>query len=125
MPRPLPSCARSIRPGMSAITKLLRLWVTTPRLGVSVARVDLGEWLSPAGAPDDAALLYLHGGAWFQGSARSYRAYVSSLARRAGMCALAVDYRLAPEHPFPAGLEDWPMASRRNRYVCVSTSVGR
>ncbi len=65
-----------------------------------------GEWLIPPGAPPDRAVLYLHGGAWFLGSPRSHRAFVSRLAQAGGFRALVIDYRLAPEHPFPAGLED-------------------
>jgi monoterpene epsilon-lactone hydrolase len=77
---------------------------------VSVSQVDVGgvpsEWLIPEDTPDDRALLYLHGGAWFLGSATLYRAYVSKLAYRCHSKALVINYRLAPEHPFPAGLED-------------------
>jgi acetyl esterase/lipase len=81
-----------------------------PRKGVRVESVDAGgvpaEWLIPPGAPEDRALLYFHGGAWFMGSARTHRGLVSRLAFAAGVRALSIDYRLAPEHPFPAGLED-------------------
>jgi len=77
---------------------------------VRVAPVDAGpvpsEWLIPQDAPEDRALLYLHGGAWFMGSARVYRAFVSRLAHASRVRALVIDYRLAPEHPFPAGLDD-------------------
>jgi epsilon-lactone hydrolase len=65
-----------------------------------------GWWCEPAGAPADAALLHLHGG-WFNwGSAEAYRHLVGHIARAAGVRAFVADYRLAPEHPFPAGLED-------------------
>ena len=64
------------------------------------------EWHQPQGAPTDRALLYLHGGAWMIGSPAMYRAYVSRLAQLTQTNALVVDYRLAPEHPFPAGLDD-------------------
>jgi acetyl esterase/lipase len=65
-----------------------------------------GEWLIPKGAPEDRVLLYLHGGAWVMGSPRTHRALVADLARRAGLRALSLDYRLAPEHPYPAALDD-------------------
>ena len=65
-----------------------------------------GEWLIPPDAPQDRALLYIHGGAWFMGSTNTHRPLVSSMAYASGVCALSIDYRLAPEHPFPAGLED-------------------
>jgi acetyl esterase/lipase len=64
------------------------------------------EWHQPQSASEDRAILYLHGGAWMIGSAAMYRPYVSRLARECGAPALVVDYRLAPEHPFPAGLDD-------------------
>lgn len=58
--------------------------------------------------PPNAAgrLLYLHGGAYVLGSARTHRSLAAEFARRAGASALAVDYRLAPEHPFPAARDD-------------------
>lgn len=66
----------------------------------------MGEWLVPRAALSDRALLYFHGGAWFMGSTRTHRSLVSHLAFSSGVRALSIDYRLAPEHPFPAGLED-------------------
>jgi epsilon-lactone hydrolase len=55
---------------------------------------------------DDPALLYFHGGGYRLGSATSYRAYGSQLARACSARVLLVDYRLAPEHPFPAAVDD-------------------
>ena len=54
------------------------------------------------------ALIYLHGGGWTIGDLDSHDAVCHRLAVRAGWRVLAVDYRLAPEHPFPAGLDDVP-----------------
>ena len=51
-------------------------------------------------------LLYFHGGGCCSGSLCSHRRLVSEAGRAAGMRTLAVDYRLAPEHPFPAALDD-------------------
>jgi monoterpene epsilon-lactone hydrolase len=77
---------------------------------VSVSNAEIegisSEWLVPSGVPDDQALLYLHGGAWILGSTNLYRAFVSKLAFSSHTKALVINYRLAPEHPFPAGLED-------------------
>jgi acetyl esterase/lipase len=64
-----------------------------------------GEWLRPAGSAA-AAILYLHGGAYCTGSAATHRALTSRFARAAGLSLFAADYRLAPEHPFPAAVED-------------------
>lgn len=64
------------------------------------------EWLIPHGAPDDRALLYIHGGAWFMGSPGTHRGLVSYIAHYSGVRALSINYHLAPECPFPAGLDD-------------------
>jgi len=64
------------------------------------------EWLTPPGARTDAVVLYLHGGGYVIGSPRSHRHLAAAIARAAGTRALLLDYRLAPEHPFPGGLED-------------------
>ena len=64
------------------------------------------EWFSTPSATDDAALLYLHGGGYVIGSLDSHRHLAAEAGRAAGCWALALDYRLAPEHPFPAAVED-------------------
>ncbi len=68
-----------------------------------------GAWLEPeaiARARTPAVLLFLHGGGYVLGSSVSHRAMVASLVHRLGVPAFVVDYRLAPEHPFPAALDD-------------------
>lgn len=70
-----------------------------------IAGVDV-DWLRPKKARTDKVILYLHGGAYVIGSPRTHRQLVSHLARMAGVTAVLPDYRLAPEHPFPAGLDD-------------------
>ena len=64
------------------------------------------EWTTTPGADRDAALLYLHGGGYVIGSLDSHRHLVAEAGRALGSAALALDYRLAPEHPFPAAVED-------------------
>jgi epsilon-lactone hydrolase len=65
-----------------------------------------GWWCKPKGAQPDAAILHIHGG-WFNwGSAKAYRNLVGHLAIHARAFAFSADYRLAPEHPFPAASED-------------------
>jgi monoterpene epsilon-lactone hydrolase len=65
-----------------------------------------GWWCEPLNAVPDAAILHLHGG-WFSlGSASAYRHLVGHIARSAGAVAFVPEYRLAPEHPFPAAVED-------------------
>lgn len=65
-----------------------------------------GEWIDAPGARPDRVLLYLHGGGYISGSPHSHRGLIGELGRAAGMRVLAADYRLAPEHPFPAALDD-------------------
>ncbi|MCS6935324.1 MAG: alpha/beta hydrolase [Chitinophagales bacterium] len=65
-----------------------------------------GEWIIPAGAEKSVVLLYFHGGGYFSGSFVTHRALVSHIAKLANVAALNVNYRLAPEHPYPAAIED-------------------
>ncbi len=64
------------------------------------------DLLTPPDADDAPFLLYLHGGAYCIGSPRSHRELAGRIARAAGLRAVLPDYSLAPEHPFPAALED-------------------
>jgi len=64
------------------------------------------EWLTPTYAPQDKLLLYLHGGAYIMGGCPTHRQLVSHIARAAGIRALIPEYRLAPEHPYPAAIDD-------------------
>lgn len=81
-----------------------------PLLDVEVRPVDAGgvraEWLLAASAHSARRFVYLHGGGWVAGGLYSHRAMCAHLARRSGCAVLSVDYRLAPEHPYPAGLDD-------------------
>ena len=70
------------------------------------------EWLASAGARDDAAVLYLHGGGYVIGSPRSHRHLAAAIGTSARTRVLFPDYRLAPEHPFPAAVEDAVAAYR-------------
>jgi acetyl esterase/lipase len=64
------------------------------------------EWSRPPNARQGAAILYFHGGGYVIGSPASHRHLVAALSQAAGVNAIAVDYRLSPEHPFPAAIED-------------------
>ncbi len=65
-----------------------------------------GWWSRPEGVQPDAVILHLHGG-WFNwGSARAFRNLVGHLAIHARALTFTPDYRLAPEHPFPAAMDD-------------------
>ena len=81
-----------------------------PAVGVTSAAAEVGGvsgwWARPESAAAGAAILYLHGGAYIVGSARAYRNFVGQIASRAKLDAFIPDYRLAPEHAFPAAAED-------------------
>ncbi len=96
-------------------TSLLRagmrtLATTTLRAGgIHILPLSLGGVPGEAASPDqpgDSAVLYLHGGAYCVGSPATHRALTSHLARASGATVFAIDYRLAPEHPFPAASDD-------------------
>ncbi len=77
-------------------------------VGVEPAAADgvRAEWTTTPNDARDAALLYLHGGGYVIGSLDSHRHLVAEAGRACGIAALALDYRLAPEHPFPAAVDD-------------------
>ena len=70
------------------------------------------EWVLPPGVDPRRRVLYLHGGAFFAGSPNSHRTMTSRFAEVSGAAVLAVDYRLRPEHPRAAGIEDCQCAYR-------------
>ena len=83
---------------------------------VKVERVNAptapAEWLRPPSATPGRVVLYLHGGGYVIGSPRSHRHLAAAIAGAAGASALLLDYRLAPEHPYPAAVEDATAAYR-------------
>lgn len=93
----------------------------SPPAGTAVDQVEAGgvpaEWVAAPGVGQDRVLLYFHGGAYQIGSPATLRHLVALLSGAARARALSVDYRLAPEHPFPAAIEDalaayrWLLAS--------------
>jgi acetyl esterase/lipase len=64
------------------------------------------EWIIPPEAPRDKAILYLHGGGFRLGSVASHRDLIARIADASACRVLAINYRLAPEHRFPAAIED-------------------
>ena len=90
----------------------------------------LGFWVHPKIRKLDESILHLHGG-WFNfGSAKAYRNLVGHIAARAGASAFVPDYRLAPEHPFPAAIDDAMrcfrgfVASGVRRFAITGDSAG-
>jgi len=72
---------------------------------VSANGVD-AEWITAPGAAADRAVLYLHGGGYVLGSVNTHRDLIGRISRAAQARMLALNYRLAPEHPFPAAVDD-------------------
>src|SRR5579862_5711990 len=70
------------------------------------------EWVSAPDADAGRAILYLHGGGYVIGSINTHRALAGRLSRAAKARVLVIDYRLAPEHPFPAAVDDAVSAYR-------------
>jgi acetyl esterase/lipase len=70
------------------------------------------EWVSAPDAEPGRAVLYLHGGGYVIGSINTHRSLAARLARAAKAPALVIDYRLAPEHPHPAAVDDSVAAYR-------------
>ena len=82
-------------------------WLRTRGVRIEPVRAGdvRGEWLTAARA-DRGALLYMHGGGYVAGSPAVYRPITAALARLTGRRVFSLDYRLAPEHRFPAALDD-------------------
>ena len=105
------SSVEKMREAMEAMTTVL-----PPPDGTELEAVEASgvpcEWTSTPGADPGRVLLYLHGGGYVIGSIATHRGLVSRLASATGSRALSVGYRLAPEHPFPAAVDDATAAYR-------------
>ena len=83
--------------------------IETERVGVNGTPA---EWISAPESQENRVILYLHGGGYLFGSARTHRVMLAHMARASKARVLALDYRLAPEIPFPAPVEDSVSAYR-------------
>ena len=90
------------------------------------------EWLIPDGANREKVILYVHGGGYVSGSCSDHRGFISKFARYSGVTNLIYEYRLAPENPFPAALDDsvkiyqWLLASgyKSENIIVAGESAG-
>lgn len=102
-PRPVGWAARRER-----LDEVGSIWPVAA--GVTLAPADCGgvpgEWSTVPGSDASRVLLFFHGGGYCSGSILSHRRMVTEAGRAAGVRTLAVGYRLAPEHPFPAAYDD-------------------
>ena len=109
--RTMVSSSKGARPGIEARGQYDALMESVlPRDDVTFEADTLGGipglWVHPGDWRSSEAIVHLHGG-WFHfGSAKAYRHLVGHIAARAGARAFIPDYRLAPEHPFPAATDD-------------------
>ena len=119
------------RAGLEATTKMFK-----PLAGMESEPVDVdgvpGEWITFSGGGDQRTILYLHGGFYLLGSIRTHRSLAGYISAAAQARALIIAYRLAPEHPFPAALDDactaysWLLAhdTRPEQIILVGDSAG-
>lgn len=106
------------------------LLVPAAVLPATFKKVSIGsmlcEWVIPHDAGDK-VLLYLHGGGYVNGSHRTHRGLVTQIVNYTEIKALVINYRVAPEHPFPAALDDTLMAYQwllAQGYAAAQIAVG-
>ena len=97
---------QDVRRAMASRTGMPNAFPSGVRIERSTVPALPGEWITPAAVTTPGVILFMHGGGYVAGSPKTHRALTTWLARRAGMRLFSLDYRLAPEHPFPAGLDD-------------------
>ena len=128
---PPPKDLDELRARIDGAMGQLPLAAGTSAVAVSANGVDAFLEMRDGG-DDDPLVIYFHGGGYRIASALAYRAYCSHLAARAGVRVLNVHYRLAPEHPFPAAVDDalsayqWALDSGTpaSRIVLAGDSAG-
>lgn len=102
----------AFQPDPPAVSSVLEVPITRPGRGEGVL---LARAYRPIDTPPGQVLpvlLYFHGGGWCVGSVDAYDAFCRELCNASGVAVLSVDYRLAPEHPFPAAVDDAWLAYR-------------
>ena len=109
-----PSDSLTIAERRAQYERAEKIFPTPPE--IKVERVSApaapAEWLRPPSAAPGRVVLYLHGGGYVIGSPRSHRHLAAAVAAAAAASALLLDYRLAPEHPYPAAVDDAVAAYR-------------
>ena len=108
---PLDIDAATMRASMESMTSLMPLPPDVATEPVNANGVP-AEWVSVPTSSADRVVLYVHGGAYVIGSINTHRDLAGRIARASGGRVLNVDYRLAPEHPHPAAIDDATTAYR-------------
>ena len=93
------------RSGMEDLAKMVKVPKDVKCEPVDVAGIS-AEWVSAPEAANDHVILYLHGGGYILGSIKTHREFMARISRASKARVLIIDYRLAPEHSFPAAVED-------------------
>lgn len=93
------------REGLEKLAKMVKVPKDVKCEPIDIEGIP-AEWISSPGANKDHVILYLHGGGYVSGSLNTHRELVSRISRASRARILSIEYRLAPEDPFPAGLED-------------------
>ncbi|MEO8458098.1 MAG: alpha/beta hydrolase [Chloroflexota bacterium] len=99
------------RAGFEMIAQLLKCAADVTRTPADADGVS-GEWITTSNSSDQTTIYYLHGGGYSIGSLNTHADLVSRIARASGARAFSLDYRLAPENPFPAAVDDATTAFR-------------
>jgi acetyl esterase/lipase len=91
-----------------AFDQIIEQTIDAPGIAYETETVDgiSGVWCRPSKARDNAAILYVHGGAYIAGSAHAFRHQAGQIATRTSTPVFVPEYRLAPEHVFPAAVDD-------------------
>ena len=120
---------RGVPPAGEAVPHASRLR-EKPRRGGTLGGVDV-RWISKSADPEDRIVLYIHGGGFCTGSSDSRRGFTSYIADKLGLNVVSLDYRRAPEHPFPQGADDCLAAYkallgsyRSDKIVFIGESAG-
>jgi monoterpene epsilon-lactone hydrolase len=94
--------------GRREFDQQLETALTAPGVTYETAKVGgvPGVWCRPPNATRGSVILYLHGGGYVMGSAKAFRNHVGQIASRASAATFIADYRLAPEYPYPAAVDD-------------------
>jgi epsilon-lactone hydrolase len=128
---PPPADIQEFRTKMESMTTAMPIAPDVQCTPVNAGGVQ-AEWIVVPGAADDKVLLYLHGGGYVAGSVNTHRDMMGRFSRAAGVKVLGLNYRLAPENPHPAAVEDataayrWLLANgtKANRIVIGGDSAG-